>query len=60
MAITLTVTQGNYQLTANTDSNSGDKKAALEKRLLDNKQKIVFFEWLHDRQQAAGLEFQKG
>ena len=42
------------------DSNSGEKKAALEKRLLDNKQRIVFFEWLHDRQQAAGLEFQKG
>ena len=42
------------------DSNPGEKKAALEKRLLDNKQRIVFFEWLHDRQQAAGLEFQKG
>jgi peptidyl-prolyl cis-trans isomerase D len=41
------------------DSNSGEKKAALEQRLRDNKQQIVFFEWLHDRQQAAGLEFQK-
>jgi len=42
------------------DSNAGEKKAAFEKRLLDNKERIVFFEWLRDRQQAAGLQFSKG
>src|SRR5947208_1567768 len=42
------------------DANAGEKKAAFEKRLLDNKQRIVFFEWLRDRQQAAGLQFSKG
>ncbi len=42
------------------DANAGEKKAAFEKRILDNKQRIVFYEWLHDRQQAAGLQFQKG
>jgi peptidyl-prolyl cis-trans isomerase D len=43
--------------TAETDA--GEKKAAFEKRLLDNKERIVFYEWLHDRQQAAGLQFSK-
>ncbi len=38
----------------------GEKKAAFEKRILDNKERIVLVEWLHDRQQAAGLEFKKG
>jgi peptidyl-prolyl cis-trans isomerase D len=42
------------------DSDKGEKKAAFEKRLLDNKERIVFYEWLHDRQQAAGLQFTKG
>jgi hypothetical protein len=42
------------------DSVAGEKKAAFEKRLLDNKERIVFYEWLHDRQQAAGLQFSKG
>ena len=42
------------------DANAGEKKAALEKRILDNKQRVVFYEWLHDRQQAAGLQFSKG
>ena len=42
------------------DSDAGEKKAAFEKRLLDNKERIVFYEWLRDRQQAAGLEFKKG
>jgi hypothetical protein len=42
------------------DADAAEKKAAFEKRLLDNKQRIVFYEWLHDRQQAAGLQFQKG
>jgi hypothetical protein len=41
------------------DANAGEKKAAFEKRLLENKQRIVLFEWLHDRQQAAGLQFSK-
>ena len=40
-------------------SDTGEKKADLEKRLLDNKERIVFYEWLHDRQQAAGLEYNK-
>ena len=38
---------------------AGEKKAAFEKRILENKERIVFMEWLHDRQQAAGLEFKK-
>src|SRR5262249_9153833 len=42
------------------DSDAGEKKAAFEKRLLDNKERIVFYEWLRDRQQAAGLQFSKG
>jgi hypothetical protein len=42
------------------DPNAGEKKAAFEKRLLEGKQRIVFYEWLHDRQQAAGLQFAKG
>jgi peptidyl-prolyl cis-trans isomerase D len=41
-------------------SDAGEKKAAFEKRLFDNKQRIVFYEWLRDRQQAAGLQFAKG
>ena len=43
-----------------TDSNAAEKKAAFEKRLLDNKQRVVLYEWLHDRQQAAGLQSSKG
>ena len=42
------------------DTEAGEKRAAFEKRLLDNKQRIVFYEWLRDRQQAAGLQFSKG
>ena len=42
------------------DANAGDKKAAFEKRILENKERIVLVEWLRDRQQAAGLEFKKG
>ena len=37
-----------------------EKMAAFKKRILDNKERIVFYEWLRDRQQAAGLEFRKG
>ena len=42
------------------DPNAGEKKAAFEKKLLDNKQRIVLYEWLHERQQAAGLGSRKG
>jgi len=42
------------------DAIAGDKKAAFEKRILENKERIVLIEWLRDRQQAAGLEFKKG
>jgi hypothetical protein len=42
------------------DTNAGDKKAAFEKRILENKERIVLVEWLHGRQEAAGLEFKKG
>jgi hypothetical protein len=37
-----------------------EKKAAFEKRVLDNKRQIVFFEWLRDRQRDAGVQFAKG
>ena len=42
------------------DIDIGEKKAAFEKRLLDNKERIVFYEWLRDRQQAAGFQGSKG
>jgi len=42
------------------DASAGEKKAAFEKRILQNKERIVVVEWLRDRQQAAGLEFKKG
>jgi SurA-like N-terminal domain/PPIC-type PPIASE domain len=42
------------------DANAGEKKAAFEKRILENKERLVLVEWLRDRQQAAGLEFKKG
>jgi len=42
------------------DATAAEKKAAFEKRILDNKQRIVLVEWLRDQQQAAGLEFKKG
>jgi peptidyl-prolyl cis-trans isomerase D len=41
------------------NANAGEKKTAFEKRILENKERIVLVEWLHDRQQAAGLEFKK-
>jgi peptidyl-prolyl cis-trans isomerase D len=43
-----------------TDATAAEKKAAFEKRLLDNKRRIVLMEWLRDRGQAAGLQYQKG
>ena len=42
------------------DANAGDKKVAFEKRILENKERIVLVEWLRNRQEAAGLEFKKG
>jgi len=45
---------------ASADTDAGEKKAAFEKRLLDNKERVVFYEWLRDRQQAAGMQFSKG
>ena len=42
------------------DASAGEKKAAFEKRILENKERIVLVEWLRDRQQTAGLEFKKG
>jgi hypothetical protein len=42
------------------DASAADKKATFEKRMLENKQRIVLVEWLHDRQQDAGLEIKKG
>jgi hypothetical protein len=42
------------------DASAAEKKAAYEKRLLDNKRRIVLMEWLRDRGQAAGLQFTKG
>jgi peptidyl-prolyl cis-trans isomerase D len=41
-------------------ANAGEKKEKLEKRIVENKERIVLVEWLRDRQQAAGLEFKKG
>jgi peptidyl-prolyl cis-trans isomerase D len=42
------------------DANAAEKKADFEKRLLDNKRRVVLLEWLRDRGQAAGLQFTKG
>jgi hypothetical protein len=42
------------------EASAGEKKATFEKRIRENKQRIVLVEWLRDRQQAAGLEFKKG
>jgi hypothetical protein len=42
------------------DANAAEKKAVFEKRLLDNKRRVVLMEWLRDRGQAAGLQFTKG
>jgi peptidyl-prolyl cis-trans isomerase D len=42
------------------DAANSEKKAAFEKRLLNNKQRFVFYEWLRERQQAAGVQFAKG
>jgi peptidyl-prolyl cis-trans isomerase D len=41
-------------------ANASEKKTEYEKRLLDNKRRIVLMEWLRDRGQAAGLQFTKG
>ena len=35
-------------------------KAEFEQKYLKTKQQIVFYEWLHDRQRAADVQFAKG
>jgi len=42
------------------DSGDPAKKAAFRERLLNNRRQIVFYEWLRDRQQAAGAQFARG
>ena len=42
------------------DANDPAKKAAFKERVLNNRRQIVFYEWLRDRQQAAGLHFARG
>lgn len=42
------------------DAANSEKKAAFEKTLLNNKRRFVFYEWLRERQQAAGVQFAKG
>jgi hypothetical protein len=42
------------------DANDPSKKAAFEKRVLNNKRQIVFLEWLRDRQQEAKVQVAKG
>jgi peptidyl-prolyl cis-trans isomerase D len=42
------------------DAANSEKKAAFEKRLLNNKRRFVFYEWLRERQQAANVQFAKG
>jgi hypothetical protein len=42
------------------DAKAAEKKAAFEKRLLDNKRRVVLLEWLRGRGEAAGLQFTKG
>ncbi|PYJ70260.1 MAG: hypothetical protein DME75_09565 [Verrucomicrobia bacterium] len=40
-------------------ANDPEIKAAFERRLLNNKIRIVFYEWLRDRQRAANVQFAK-
>jgi peptidyl-prolyl cis-trans isomerase D len=42
------------------DANDPAKKAAFKERILNNRRQIVFYEWLRDRQQAAGVQFARG
>jgi hypothetical protein len=42
------------------DANNPAKKAAFEKRVLNNKRQIVFLDWLRDQQQEAKVQFAKG
>jgi len=42
------------------NANDPAKKAAFEKRVLNNKRQIVFLEWLRDRQQEAKVQVAKG
>jgi hypothetical protein len=42
------------------DATNSEKKAAFEKRIMNNKRQVAFYEWLRERQQAAGVQFAKG
>jgi hypothetical protein len=42
------------------EANASEKKSEYEKRLIDNKRRIVLMEWLRDRGQEAGLQYTKG
>jgi len=42
------------------NANDPAKKAAFKERLLNNRRQVVFYEWLRDRQQAAGVQFARG
>ena len=42
------------------DATNSEKKVAFEKRLLNNRRRFVFYEWLRERQQAAGVQSTKG
>ena len=39
------------------ESKFAQKRVDFERRILTNKREIVFYEWLHDRQQDAGISF---
>jgi peptidyl-prolyl cis-trans isomerase D len=45
--------------TPSAHGNNRERQAAFERRLLNNKRQIVFYEWLRDRQRDAGLQFSK-
>jgi hypothetical protein len=42
------------------DAANNERKAAFEKRLLNTKRQLVFYGWLRERQEAAGVQFAKG
>lgn len=40
------------------EAKNREGRATFDERYLTNKRRIVFFEWLHDRQRNAGIQFQ--
>ena len=42
------------------ESKFAQKRVDFERRILTNKREIVFYEWLHDRQEDAGISFARG